>query len=68
MRPVSASELENPKAVYLPHNAVVREDKETTKVRIDFDMSNKGDNNVYLNDDLLIGPKLQQDLRHILMR
>ncbi|XP_059061146.1 uncharacterized protein LOC131854043 [Achroia grisella] len=56
------------KAVYLPHHAVVREDKETTKVRCVFDASCKGSNNVSLNDCFLIGPKLQQDLRHILMR
>lgn len=68
MRKVNENELENPKAVYLPHHAVVREDKETTKVRIVFDASSKGTNNVSLNDDLLVGPKLQQDLRHILMR
>ncbi|XP_063825323.1 uncharacterized protein LOC135074871 [Ostrinia nubilalis] len=68
MRPVYEHELENNKAVYLPHHAVIREDKETTKLRIVFNASSKGDNNVSLNDDLLVGPKLQQDLRHILMR
>ncbi|XP_026331312.1 uncharacterized protein LOC113238692, partial [Hyposmocoma kahamanoa] len=68
MRPVRAIELQNPKAVYLPHHAVVREDKETTRVRVVFDASSKGDNDFSLNDDLLVGPKLQQDLRHILMR
>lgn len=61
-------DIENPLAVYLPHHAVVREDKETTKVRVVFDASCKGVNNVSLNDSFLIGPKLQQDLRHILMR
>lgn len=60
--------IDNPKAVYLPHHAVVREDKDTTKVRVVFDASCKGFNNFSLNDNLLVGPKLQQDLRHILMR
>lgn len=60
--------IEKESAVYLPHHAVVREDKETTKVRVVFDASCKGINNVSLNDDLLIGPKLQDDLRHIVMR
>ncbi|XP_061717581.1 uncharacterized protein LOC133525310 [Cydia pomonella] len=68
MRAVSERELENPKAVYLPFHAVIREDKETTTFRIVYNASSKGDNNVSLNDDLLVGPKLQQDLRHILMR
>ncbi|XP_060810246.1 uncharacterized protein LOC132904333 [Amyelois transitella] len=58
----------HPKAVYFPHHAVVREDRETTKLRVVFDASCKGANGVSLNDNLLIGPKLQQDLRHILMR
>lgn len=61
-------QLEDPYVVYLPHHAVIREDKETTKVRVVFDASSKGVNNVSLNDTLLVGPKLQQDLRHILMR
>ncbi|XP_073965607.1 uncharacterized protein [Choristoneura fumiferana] len=68
MKAVDKNELEDPKAVYLPHHPVVREDKETTKLRIVFNASSKGTNNVSLNDDLLVGPKLQQDLRHILMR
>lgn len=53
---------------YLPHHAVIREDKETTKVRIVFDASCKGTNRVSLNDDLMVGPTLQPELRHIIMR
>ncbi|XP_052743937.1 uncharacterized protein LOC128199251 [Bicyclus anynana] len=64
----SEQEIADPTAVYLSHHAVVREDKDTTKLRIVFDASQKGVNNVSLNDSLLIGPKLQQDLRHLLMR
>lgn len=56
------------KAVYLPHHAVVREDKETSKVRVVFDGSAKGNNNISLNDELLVGPRLQEDLRDIIMR
>lgn len=55
-------------AVYLPHHAVVREDKSTTKVRVVFDASCKYANNASLNDSLMVGPKLQPDLRHIIMR
>ncbi|KAL0810597.1 hypothetical protein ABMA28_010714 [Loxostege sticticalis] len=68
MAEVESSDIDNDKAVYLPHHAVVKEDRETTKVRVVFNASSKGTNNVSLNDDLLTGPKLQQDLRHILMR
>ncbi|XP_026744680.1 uncharacterized protein LOC113506018 [Trichoplusia ni] len=55
-------------AVYLPHHAVVRKDKLTTKVRVVYDASCKGTNGVSLNDTLMIGPTLQADLRHIVMR
>lgn len=54
--------------VYLPHHAVIKQDRETTKVRVVYDASRKGTNNISLNDTLLVGPKLQDDLRHILMR
>ncbi|XP_073967400.1 uncharacterized protein [Choristoneura fumiferana] len=56
------------KCVYLPHHAVVRDDKETTKVRIVFNASSAGANGVTLNDGLLTGPTLQEDLRDILLR
>ncbi|PZC71939.1 hypothetical protein B5X24_HaOG212252 [Helicoverpa armigera] len=65
---IKEEEVDNPKAVYLPHHAVVKEDKDTTKVRVVFDASCKGLNNISLNDNLMVGPKLQQDLRHIVMR
>lgn len=65
---VEPAEVNNSKAVYLPHHGVIREDKDTTKLRVVFDASCKGINHVSLNDNLLVGPKLQQDLRHILMR
>ncbi|CAK1577869.1 unnamed protein product [Parnassius mnemosyne] len=56
------------KAIYIPHHAVVREDKETTKVRVVNDASCKGSNNKSLNDNLMVGPTLQSDLRHMIMR
>lgn len=59
---------ENSKSVYLPHHPVIREDKETTKLRVVFDASCKGTNGVSLNDELLIGPSLQEELRDIIMR
>ncbi|XP_047022485.1 uncharacterized protein LOC124631893 [Helicoverpa zea] len=64
---ITPSEIDKP-AVYLPHHAVLREDKLTTKLRVVFDASCKGTNNVALNDNLCVGPQLQQELRHILMR
>ncbi|XP_022816832.1 uncharacterized protein LOC111349813 [Spodoptera litura] len=65
MRELTKSEEQNEHAVYLPHHAVVRNDKDTTKVRVVFDASCKGNNGLSLNDDLMIGPRLQPDLRHL---
>ncbi|CAB3251377.1 unnamed protein product [Arctia plantaginis] len=67
MRKVTGLEKRNKEAVYLPHHAVVREDKTTTKVRVVFDASCKGTNGRSLNDDLMVGPSLQAELRHTIM-
>lgn len=55
-------------AFYLPHHAVVRDDKVTTKVRVVFDASCSGHNGVSLNKELMVGPTLQPDLRQVIMR
>ena len=52
---------------YLPHFAVVRPEKETTKTRIVFDASAKYDG-ISLNDVIHQGPKLQRDLFDVLLR
>ena len=52
---------------YLPHFPVLRPDKPTTKTRIVFDASAKF-SDVSLNDIVLQGPKLQQDLFAVLLR
>ncbi|KAL0821968.1 hypothetical protein ABMA28_005356 [Loxostege sticticalis] len=68
MELVPENEIKKRGAIYLPHHAVVREDRETTKVRAVFDASCKGTNNMSLNDNMLIGPTLQPDLRHLVLR
>lgn len=68
MQELKREDKYKPTAVYLPHHAVIRADKTTTKVRVVFDASCKYKNQVSLNDDLMVGPRLQQDLRHIIMR
>lgn len=67
MEEVPLNELSKP-AVYLPHHAVLKEDSETTKIRPVFDASHKGVNNTSLNDELLVGPQLQNDMRSLVMR
>lgn len=53
---------------YLPHHAVVKEGSLTTKTRVVFDASAKSHTNVSLNDVLMCGPTVQEDLFSILLR
>ncbi|XP_060800865.1 uncharacterized protein LOC132901873 [Amyelois transitella] len=68
MEMIPEKERETKKSVYLPHHAVIRQDKESFRTRIVFDASCKGVNNISLNDELHVGPQLQEDLRNLLMR
>ncbi|XP_059225962.1 uncharacterized protein LOC131998022 [Stomoxys calcitrans] len=52
---------------YLPHQAVVREDSLTTKVRVVFDGSASTNNGRSLNDIMHVGPRLQRDVFDILL-
>ncbi|XP_047998785.1 uncharacterized protein LOC125236129 [Leguminivora glycinivorella] len=54
-------------AYIIPHHAVVREDKTTTKVRMVLDSSSKTTTGLSLNDVLHSGPNLQGDLFSILL-
>ncbi|XP_055623310.1 uncharacterized protein LOC129766736 [Toxorhynchites rutilus septentrionalis] len=53
---------------YLPHHCVVRPDSITTKLRVVFDASCPTDSGISLNDALLVGPVVQDDLLSILLR
>lgn len=68
MREVKAEDTKKEEAIYLPHHAVIREDRSTTKVRVVFNASEKNKNGVSLNNMLMVGPRLQADLRHTVMR
>ena len=52
---------------YLPHHAVIRRDKETTKLRIVYDASCKS-NGTSLNDCLYTGPVLSQRIMDVILR
>ncbi|XP_058817715.1 uncharacterized protein LOC131681027 [Topomyia yanbarensis] len=53
---------------YLPHHCVVRPDSITTKLRVVFDASCSTDTGVSLNDLLMVGPLVQDDLLTIILR
>ncbi|XP_011858081.1 PREDICTED: uncharacterized protein LOC105555666 [Vollenhovia emeryi] len=53
---------------YLPHHAVFKHTSTITKLRVVFDASCKTESGRSLNDALLVGPIIQQDLFSILVR
>lgn len=60
--------LDTKNAYYMPHHAVIKESSTTTKVRVVCDASAKSSNGFSLNDRLLIGPTVQEDIFSILIR
>ena len=60
--------IELSKSFYLPHHCVLKESSTTTKLRVVFDASEKTTSGVSLNDNLMLGPKVQKDLFEILIR
>ncbi|XP_067216967.1 uncharacterized protein [Linepithema humile] len=55
-------------SVYLPHHGVLKESSSSTKLRVVFDASAKNNRGVSLNDALLVGPVLQDNLVDIIVR
>jgi hypothetical protein len=53
---------------YLPHHPVIKMDSLTSKIRPVFDASCKSDNSLSLNDYLIKGPNLVEEIPAILMR
>ncbi|XP_033218219.1 uncharacterized protein LOC117173687 [Belonocnema kinseyi] len=62
------SHLVSNKGYFLPHHAVVKESSITTKTRVVFDGSAKTSTGISLNDTLMVGPTIQEDLFSILAR
>lgn len=67
MIPATAA-TKNEEVYYLPHHCVIKESSRTTKVRVVFDASAKTSSGESLNDQLLVGPTIQEDLYTILLR
>lgn len=53
---------------FLPHHPVINQNSSTTKVRVVFDGSFKTSTGNSLNDKLMAGPIVQEDLFHIILR
>lgn len=68
MRKVNDYETPPNPNYHLPHHAVLREESTTTKVRVVFDASCKTSRGPSLNDALMVGPIVQEELRSIIMR
>lgn len=66
--PADRLNLPTNQTFYLPHHAVLKESSLTTKLRVVFNASRKTTSGISLNDKLLIGPTIQEDLFSILVR
>ena len=65
---VSENQSENPKEFFLPHRPVIRQNAESTKLRVVYDASAKSESGYSLNDCLKKGSSLQNKLWDILIR
>lgn len=66
--PANSAALLNTQVNYLPHHCVVNEGSLSTKVRVVFDGSCVTSNGNSINDLMLAGPRLQENLDAILIR
>lgn len=65
--PINICDIPKP-GYYLPHQAVVKEDSLTSNTRVVFDASSATSTGVSLNECLLTGPTIQEDLFSIIIR
>ncbi|XP_029159098.1 uncharacterized protein LOC114931287 [Nylanderia fulva] len=68
MEMIQPSESPRHNPVYIPHHFVLRESSSSTKLRVVFNASSKTRDETSLNEHLMIGPKLQQDIASIILR
>ncbi|XP_011859050.1 PREDICTED: uncharacterized protein LOC105556567 [Vollenhovia emeryi] len=68
MRPIIETSLHESGTYYMPHHCVVKENAKSTKLRVVFDASCKSDSGISLNNSMMVGPVVQEDLTSILLR
>jgi len=59
--------VEGPGQYFIPHHAIQKAERDSVKLRVVFDASAKCHSGVSLNQCLLVGPKLQQDIVDVLI-
>nr|XP_012235926.1 PREDICTED: uncharacterized protein LOC105680069 [Linepithema humile] len=59
---------DNSRHFYLPHHCVFKSTPQSSKIRVVFDASSKSSTGISLNDALLVGSTVQQDLISIMLR
>lgn len=67
IEPVKIELTENP-LYYLPHHAIIKEERATTKVRVGFDASSHDKDGMSLNKCLYTGPNLNPELLSVLLK
>lgn len=68
MEIIPASETSQGNVYYIPHHAVIKPSSSTTKLRVVFDASCKSSSGLSLNDVIMVGPTVQDDVFSILTR
>ncbi|XP_077259087.1 uncharacterized protein LOC143895670 [Temnothorax americanus] len=67
MRRVDVPPNEESPSFYLPHHSVYKNSDQASKIRVVFDTSCKSSSGLSLNDALMIGPVVQQDITSFLI-
>lgn len=68
MEKIPPHQIQNNRCFYLPHHAVLKESSTSTKLRVVFDASANSNSGISLNNALLVGPTIQDDLYQIILR
>lgn len=68
MEKIPSDQIDIGNYYYLPHHAVFKESSTTTKLRVVFDASCKTKSGNSLNDNLMVGPTIQDDLFTTVLR